>query len=50
MRQSNGCVSVRNDEINPEKGIKLPTNHIVLRWPIYTEPRAKRCRLGTTRG
>ena len=27
--------------------IQLPTNRIVLPWPTYTEPRAKRGRLGT---
>ena len=27
--------------------IQLQTNHIVLPWPAYTEPRAKRGRLGT---
>ena len=39
--------------INQEKGkesrneIQLPTNHIALPWPMYTEPRAKGGRLGT---
>ena len=27
--------------------MKLATNHIVLPWPMYTEPRAKKVRLGT---
>ena len=27
--------------------IQLPTNRITLPWPIYSEPRAKRGRLGT---
>ena len=27
--------------------IQLPTNCIVLPWPMYTEPRAERGRLGT---
>ena len=31
----------------PRKGIQLPTNCIVLPWPTYIEPRAKRRRLGT---
>ena len=31
----------------PRNEIELPTNRIVLPWPTYTEPRAKRGRLGT---
>ena len=31
----------------PGNYIQLPTNHIVLPWSTYTEPRAKRGRLGT---
>ena len=30
-----------------KKKIKLPTNHIVLSWAMYREPRATRGRLGT---
>ena len=31
----------------PRNEIQLPTNHIVLPWSTYTEPRGKRGRLGT---
>ena len=31
----------------PRNEIQLPTNCIVLPWSTYTEPRAKRGRLGT---
>ena len=30
-----------------ENEIQLPTNHVVLPWPTYTEPRAKKARLGS---
>ena len=38
-----------NQEKNKESrdDTQLPTNGIVLPWPTYTEPTAKRCRLGT---
>ena len=38
-----------NQEKNKESRneIQLPTNCFVLTWPTYTEPRAKRGRLGT---
>ena len=32
---------------NTKIEIQLPTNHIVIPWPTYTEPRAKRGRLRT---
>ena len=58
MRQSNKCGSFRNDEIlnlhlgygtgkEPRNEIQLPTNRNVLPWHMYTEPRAKKGRLGT---
>ena len=31
----------------PRNEIQLPTNHIVVPWSTYTEPKAKRGRLGT---
>ena len=31
----------------PRNEIQLPTNRIILPWSTYTEPRAKRGRLGT---
>ena len=31
----------------PRNEIQLQTNHIVLPWPTYIEPRAKTGRLGT---
>ena len=37
----------KNEELKNE--IQLPTNRIVLLWPTYTEPRAKRGTLGTQR-
>ena len=30
----------------PRNAIQVPTNHIILPCPTYTEPRAKRDRLG----
>ena len=41
--------SVKNNEITNLYEIQFPTNCIVLPWPMYTEPRAKRGRLGTQR-
>ena len=31
---------------DPRNEIQLQTNHIVLAWPTYKEPRAKRGRVG----
>ena len=31
----------------PRNEIQVQTNRIVLPWPMYTQPRAKRGRLGT---
>ena len=41
----NNQAGKKNKESRNE--IQLPTNRIVLPWPMYTEPRAKRGRLGT---
>ena len=40
----NNQLGKKNKESRNE--IQLPTNRIVLPWPTYTEPRAKRGRLG----